>query len=160
VKLAQDVMEPATLVSPRASLRELAQQLVAADVEGVCVCDDAGILVGVVTGMDLVFQQKKIEAPTAFVIFDLVLQFGRLSHREIEKMEAVTVGDLMTREVITAMRTTPLDEIATKMVSKHISLVPVLEAGRPIGVITRRGMIGASLRMLLSDHSAPSGVTG
>jgi CBS domain-containing protein len=149
-------MKLATLVSPKASLRELAQQLVAADVEGVCVCDEAGILVGVVTGMDLVFQQKRISPPTAVAIFDLVLQFGRMSHREIEKMEAVTVGDLMTREVITAMRSTPLDELATKMVDKHISLVPVLEAGRPIGVVTRRGMIAASLRMLLADHAPHS----
>lgn len=154
MKTAEDVMEPATLIGPEASLRDLAQLLVAADVEGVCVCDSAGVLVGVITGMDLVFQRKQIAKPITFAILDLVLQFGRMTAREIEKMEATTVGDLMTKDVITADRSTAIDDLATKMVDRHISLIPVLEAGRPIGVITRRGMISSALRLLLAQPAS------
>lgn len=149
MKLAKDLMEPATVVSPAASLRELAQQLIAADTEGVCVCDEDGTLVGVVTGMDLVFRERHVSPPSMVAIFDLVLQFGGMSLREIEKIEATTVGELMTREVVTVQRTTPIDEIATLMVDKHLSLLPVLEGGRPIGVVTRRAMVAFTLRLLL-----------
>ena len=119
--------------------------------EGVCVCNDVRTLVGVVTGMDLVFREKHITPPAVVAILDLVLQFGRVSAREIEKIEAATVGDLMTREVVTVERTTPVDQIATLMVDKHLSLLPILEGGRPIGVVTRRGMVAFTLKLLLKS---------
>jgi CBS domain-containing protein len=150
LEIARNVMEPAPLVSPELDLKELAQRLLAADVDGVCVVDDAGRLVGVVTGMDLVFREKKVHPPAMIAVLDLVLTFGgRRTERELEKMAAVNVGALMTREVVTAVPETPVDELATRMVEQHLSMIPVVEGGVPIGVVTRRGMVRATLRHLL-----------
>ena len=152
MKVARDVMEPAALVPSSLDVAELARRMLASDVEGVCVVEEGDRLVGVVTGMDLVFREKKVHPPVTFALLDLVLSFGtRRTERELEKMAAVTVAELMTREVTTALPDTPIDEVATRMVEDHLSMIPVLEGGVPIGVITRRGMVAATLRHLVGD---------
>jgi CBS domain-containing protein len=37
------------------------------------------------------------------------------------------------------------------MVENHVSMIPIVEGGRPIGVVTRRVMIATALRHLLGD---------
>jgi CBS domain-containing protein len=143
-------MEPAATVGVELDLAGLAQRLLAADVEGVCVVDPSERLIGVVTGMDLVFREKKVHPPATVALLDLVLTFGaKRTERELEKMAALTVGQLMTRAVVTAVPDTPLDELATRMVDDHLSLIPILDGVALVGVVTRRGMIRATLRHLL-----------
>ena len=150
MQVARDILEPAVLVEPSLSLRALAERLLAADVEGVCVVNEAGTLVGVVTGMDLVFREKRVQTPSTLALLDLVIQLGgRKTVRELEKIGATQVDELMTREVVTVPPDAPIDRIATVMVERHVSILPVVEHGRPLGVITRRGMIALSLRHLL-----------
>lgn len=152
MKVARDVMEPAALVSPSLDVTELARHMLASDVEGVCVVGADGRLVGVVTGMDLVFREKKVHPPVMVALLDIVLSFGaKRTQRELEKMAAMTVDHLMTREVVSGLPETPIDEVATWMVEQHLSMIPILDHGAPIGVVTRRGMIAATLRHLLGE---------
>lgn len=146
---ARDIMEPARIVGPQLSLADLATQLLDEGVDAVCVAEGER-LVGVLTGMDLVYREKKVHAPTMITVLDLVVQLGaRRTERELEKMGALTVSELMTRDVITTRPDAPADEIATQMVEQHLSLVPVVEHGRLVGVVTRRGMVELALRHLL-----------
>jgi CBS domain-containing protein len=150
LKHARDLMEPALTVSPALSVTELAQQLLAADVEAVCVVEADGRLVGVVTGMDLVYREKKVHPPFTITVLDLVLQLGgKRTEQELHKIAATRVGELMTPEVVTASPETAVDELATKMVEQHLSMIPVVEGGRLLGVVTRKAMLGATLRHLL-----------
>lgn len=154
--VAKDIMEPAALVAPDTELKELAARLLAADVEGMCVVDAGGALVGVVTGMDLVFRERRVHAPSTFALLDLVIQVGaRRTIREFEKIAATKVEDLMSREVVFADPTTPIDALASMMVDRHVSMIPVVEHARPVGVVTRRGMIAVSLRHVLGGDVAP-----
>ena len=153
MQVARDVMEPAALVGPAMELVELAERMLAADVEGLCVVDDDGILVGVVTGMDLVYREKRVHAPSTFALLDLVIQIGaRRTVRELEKIGATKVDELMSRELVVVEPHTPLDQIATRMVEDRVSMIPVVEGGRPVGVVTRRAMIAVALRHLLGQH--------
>lgn len=152
MKVARDVMEPAALVPSTLDVVELARRMLGADVEGVCAVDTKNQLVGVVTGMDLVFREKKVHPPVMIALLDMVLSFGAgRTERELEKMAAVSVAELMTQDVVTALPETPIDEVATWMVEQHLSMIPVLERGVPIGVVTRRAMIRATLRHLLGE---------
>ncbi|MEQ1501567.1 MAG: CBS domain-containing protein [Myxococcota bacterium] len=152
---ARDMMEPAVVVTPDLDLKELAARLLAADVDGVCVVDEGGSLVGVVTGMDLVFREKRVHTPSTFALLDLVVQIGaRRTVRELEKIGATKVDELMTTQVVTAAPNTPLEQLATMMVDQHLSMIPIVEHGRPVGVVTRRGMVAASLRHLVGDDRA------
>lgn len=143
---ASDVMETGPLeVSPEVGVHELARRMVEGDVDGACVVE-GGRLVGVVTSMDLVFQEKKVHLPTVIHFIEAVipLDFLGRTERELEKITGGTVRDIMTREPYTAKPSTAIDEVATRMVEDHLSFVPVLEGGAIVGVITRRSMLKAA----------------
>ncbi|MEQ1566880.1 MAG: CBS domain-containing protein [Myxococcota bacterium] len=150
METARDIMEPALVVDPSTDLATFARQLVGADAEGACVVDSDGRLVGIVTGMDLVFREQRVAIAPEASLIDLVLSFGSGAARTLEKLAAERVGDLMTTEVVWVEPGTPLDQVAAEMVQRRVSTVPVVHEGVPVGVITRRLMIATALRRLLA----------
>jgi CBS domain-containing protein len=146
MKHARDVMEPALVVRPDLPIADLARLLLEHDADGVCVVD-GGRLLGVATAMDLVFREKEIAGPGVVAIWDLVLPIGlRRAQREAEKVSAADVQGLMTRDVVTTTGDESLQHVATRMLDEHLSLVPVLDGGELVGVVSRRSVVAAILR--------------
>jgi len=145
MKTARELMEPAVTVGRDATVRALADKLLDSTDEGVCVVD-GGRLVGVITTMDLVFKEKKVHLPTFFAILDAVIPLGNMRdvEEELEKIAAATAEDLMTEDVITVGPDETMDTIATRMVEDHLTMVPVIEAGQLLGVVTKRGLLRGS----------------
>lgn len=146
MKFARDVLEghPPT-ISPTASVADLAARLVGDRLEGICVVDGVGGLLGVVTQMDLIFREKNLHLPTTFAFMEGVLTFGlRRTRRELAKITGATVGAIMTAPPAVVREDTPLQEIASLMVERHYSIIPVVDAqGALVGVITRPGLLRA-----------------
>ncbi|HEX9051225.1 MAG TPA: DUF190 domain-containing protein [Anaeromyxobacter sp.] len=66
-----------------------------------------------------------------------------------------TVGDVMSREVVTVARTTPVREVVELTLGKCYRAVPVVEGGRPVGIVTgtdlvQRGGLGIRIDLLRS----------
>jgi len=135
-------------VSPDFAVDALAAQLDDAGQPGAVVVDDAGTMVGVVTEMDLVFRNKNVHLPTIVAILDAVVEFdpGGRAKAELKKATGSTVSDLMTRDVVSAEPTTPLSEVADWMVDQGLSIVPIVDGGRVVGVVTRRSAMRAAFR--------------
>lgn len=145
MKTARDLMRPAVTVGPHTGLRQLAETLLNHGVDGACVLE-AGKLVGVVTTMDLVFREKKVHLPTLFHILDAVIPMGSMdkAEKEIARIASTKVGELMTRKVFTVSPDTPMDELATLMVDKNLTLLPVVKDGALLGVITKPALLAGS----------------
>jgi CBS domain-containing protein len=63
---------------------------------------------------------------------------------EVESLPAGTVGQFMTRDVVTVNRSTPVREIARMMIDAHIHRVVVMENDRyPVGIVTSTDILGA-----------------
>jgi CBS domain-containing protein len=62
-----------------------------------------------------------------------------------------TLGELMTREVLSAAPEDTLGETATKMVDRGVGSVVVSDFGRLIGILTERDMLRA-----MADRTHPS----
>lgn len=67
----------------------------------------------------------------------------------------VTVGDVMSREVVTVTRATPVRRVVELTLGKHYRAVPVVEEGRAVGIVTssdlvRRGGLGVRIDLLRS----------
>jgi CBS domain-containing protein len=147
MQTARDLMHaPAPTVSPDLSARELYRFLTERGLDGACVVD-GGELVGVVTSMDLVFRQKKVHLPSFFVFLDFFVPLGdpRQADEEIKKIAASRVGDLATRQLVTVDVATPIDEVATRMVEDHVTVLPVLDGGRLVGMVTKQDVLKATL---------------
>lgn len=111
------------------------------------VVDDKEDLLGIITETDLIFQEKKLHIPTVFTFLDSFIFFEDLSrfNEELKKMSATTAGELMTEDVITVTPESTIDEVATLMVEKRLHHIPVIQGKKPIGVVTKEGLLIAFL---------------
>lgn len=141
---AADVMDPTPLtVPPDMTVTALAGLLLSRSADGACVVVD-GDLRGVVTTMDLVFQCRPPHLPTFFHFLEALIPLENVQRVEhdLKKLAGATVADVMTTPVITAVEDEPVAQVAEKMVTRHLSLVPVLDAGgQLIGAVTKAGIL-------------------
>jgi CBS domain-containing protein/rubredoxin len=110
---ARDVMTADPItVRPDASVHEAAELLSEHRVSGLPVCDANGNLVGVVSE------------------FDLIARSGR------------TVGDVMTRDVVSVKEHATLEAVRAVLVSRRLKRAPVVDdAGRLVGLISRADLV-------------------
>src|SRR5262249_37193345 len=63
--------------------------------------------------------------------------------RDYVKSHARTAQDVMTRDVVSVDETTPLADVATLLETKRIKRVPVLRAGKLVGIVSRANLVRA-----------------
>jgi CBS domain-containing protein len=109
-----------------------------ARVSGVPVVGD-GRIVGIITEGDLIFQDAEIKAPGFLDILGGIIPLGDTDEyrREALKSAGVTVGEVMTEDVITVTPEATLVEAATIMADKRKKILPVVEGDRLAGIIAR-----------------------
>jgi len=143
--LAREIMVEAITVVPDRSVRDLVEMLLSERSDGACVIAD-GRLVGVVTTMDLVFQEKQVHIPSilSFMDFAIPLEPPERLREELDKIAGTRVEEIMSREPIVVGPDQPMSEIATLMVEKHLTIVPVVEHGRLLGMVTKHALLHAA----------------
>ncbi|HAA55616.1 MAG TPA: hypothetical protein DCE42_12715 [Myxococcales bacterium] len=148
MQLAKELMQEAIVVDPDLPVVGLARRLLGQKADGACVLKD-GKLVGVVTTMDLVFQEKNPHIPHFLTIMDSIipLEAPQKVKKELEKIAGMFVKDIMTEDPIIVSPETKVSDIATTMVEKHITLLPVLDGELLLGVITKSDVIRAAFHL-------------
>jgi CBS domain-containing protein len=99
------------------------------------VVDQRGRLVGIITDRDL---RQVIFMPA---LRDRVPEVGEL-------LRALTVSDIMTREVVVVKPGAKIDEAARLMHERKIGALPVVERGRVVGIITETDILAAFEELL------------
>jgi CBS domain-containing protein len=146
---ARDIMTTEVLtVSPETSIADLSKTLENRQIGGVPVVDQDGRLVGVITQSDLVERARELEMPPAINILDLHIYLQIPSHliQRVEKMLGTTVGDCMTSNPVTVAPDTPVSQIAALMAKQKVHTIPVLKAGKIVGVIGKMDLVRAMAR--------------
>ncbi len=141
---ASDIMTTEVItVKKETSLKELARILYEKRINGVPVVDDDGLLIGIICESDLIRKDKKLHIPTVVALFDAVfyLESSKNIEKEIKRINATTVRELYTPEVVTVDEKTPIDEIATIMTKKKIYTIPVMDGDRLVGVVGKGDVI-------------------
>jgi CBS-domain-containing membrane protein len=121
----------------------LAKKFVEYNVNALPVIDDDGQLVGMVTQTDLVEQDKPLHIPTVISLFDWViyLESPKKFTEQVRKVTARKVGEICEKEVVTCAPEDSVATIASLMVDNKVHLVPVVDADRMIGVVSRLDII-------------------
>lgn len=137
--------EDVITVGPDASVKELAELFHQNGISGCPVTDDDGVLLGIVTEGDLVAQDAELHFPRYIQFLDaqIYLQSPKKFEERLRKIAAATVKDLMTTDVITVTRETPIREAATIMADKGINRLPVVEGVKVVGLIARNEVLRA-----------------
>jgi CBS domain-containing protein len=146
---AKDVMtRDVIIVTESMSVDELGRLFIDKKISGAPVADSKGALIGIVTENDLIRKNTRLHIPTVLRIFDAIIPLGRLDsvEEEIKRMSASTVGEICTKGVLSVSPDASMQDVSSIMFEKGVHLVPVLEAGRIVGIIGKidiiRGMTG------------------
>jgi CBS domain-containing protein len=143
---AGDVMtRDVVTVGPDTKVGEIVQLLLTRGISGVPVVDETGALVGVVSDGDLL---RRVEIGTAKTRGWRTFFTGTAALAEdYVRSRGTLARDIMTREVVTVDRDTPLAEVAELMEEKRIKQLPVLEGGRLVGLVSRANILRAFASM-------------
>jgi acetoin utilization protein AcuB len=99
------------------------------------VLDEKGKLLGIVAEKDILYASPS--PATSLSIHEI--------HYLVSKL---TVGEIMTKNVITVTDDTPLEEAARVMSDKRIGALPVMHNDKLVGIITETGIFNAFLELL------------
>src|SRR5438309_5630008 len=128
--VAREIMSvPARTITPDATIAEARRRMVRYGHSGLSVVED-GRLVGVITRRD---------ADKA--------RHHRLSHAPVK--------GFMTRQVVTADPDMPLSDMERRMIERDVGRLPVVEAGRVVGVVTRGDLLRARCGSDYAGHAVP-----
>ncbi len=149
MKVEEIMTRDVITASPGNSIHEAARLMVDHGVSGLPVVGDDGSVIGIVSEGDLIVRQKPRERlPWWRVFFDT----GEKLAREYQKAAGTTVGEIMTRSVITVSPDLPIESVAVVLDQHRIRRVPVVADGRLVGIVSRGDLIKA-----LSTAPAPAG---
>lgn len=140
---AKDVMtRPVVSVSPDTGVREIARTLLGRRISAVPVLDGGGRIVGIVSEGDLMRRPESHTESRGLRSWWLeVLEESEDRARRYLKSHGLTAAEVMTRTVITVGENTSLAEIATLLERNHIKRVPVLRAGKLVGIVSRANLL-------------------
>jgi CBS domain-containing protein len=133
---AKDIMtrDPITTL-PQTSLEDLCEILRRENINGTPVVDESGRLVGIVSQDDVIFRKggRNDSSRSPQDMKDL-FQRGVASIADSET--PLRVGDIMTREVISADEETPVEQLCRTMWERRIHRVPITRGGKLCGIVS------------------------
>jgi CBS domain-containing protein len=138
-----DVMETDwPTLGPESTVEEAIKLFAEERISGAPVVE-GGRLVGIITEGDLIFQDADVKAPGFLDILGGVVPLGDTDEyrKEALKSAGVTVGEVMTDDPVTVTPEATLAEAATIMAEKRKKILPVIEDGRLVGLITRMDIL-------------------
>jgi CBS domain-containing protein len=150
-KTARDIMTPdPRTIEASATVTEAARVMVAHGIGALPVVS-GGRLLGLVTEGDLIIKDIRLEYPTYIHLLDGFIMYPpsttKFEH-ELKKAVAATVADVMTADPITVQADASIEDVATVLVDRDVSRLPVLDGARLVGIVTKsdvlRSMVGGS----------------
>jgi CBS domain-containing protein len=140
---ASDIMVTDVItVTPESDVHQVATILLTNHISAAPVVDANGRLVGMISEGDLLHRG---EAGTAHARpwWLQMLMSRELLAEEFLRENSRRVGDIMTREVVTAGPDMPVADIATLLERNRIKRAPVVKNGRVVGIVSRANLIQA-----------------
>jgi predicted transcriptional regulator len=116
------MQRPVLATTPRASVRDIATQIVVNEISGMPVTEKSGEVVGVITEADIL---------------------GALI--DGKKLENLTAQDIMSTDPITIDMDMPMDKVMKVLEENGVLRLPVTSHGKVVGIISRRDIIKSVL---------------
>jgi CBS domain-containing protein len=147
---ARDIMSPDPVsVARDLSVTDAARLMVEHRI-GALPVTEGDALVGIVTEGDLIMRDVKVEFPTYLHLLDGFIMYPPATARfesELKKAVGATVEDVMTPDPVTVQSDTSVADVATLMVDRDVSRIPVLDGTALVGIISKSDIV----RSLISE---------
>ena len=146
----RDVMTTEVVAAgPDATVNLVARLMAEKAISGVPVVED-GRVVGIVTELDLIVRNTRLEPPAFFQLLDARIPLETPGHyrERLRHMLGTLARDVMTEKVVTIGPDEDLEALAELMVKRRVNPVPVVQDGRLVGIVARSDIIGMMARDL------------
>lgn len=124
-------------------LNEVARRMSEHGISGVPVLDADDQLCGIITELDLIARNARLEIPVFLQILDANIPLelpGHLRER-LQHMFGTQARDVMTEKVHSVTHDTELEDLVDLMLKKRVNPVPVIEDGRLAGIVSRSDLV-------------------
>jgi CBS domain-containing protein len=151
----RDVMTREVVVAhPETSVNLVARLMAGRDISGIPVVENDH-LVGIVTELDLIVRNTRLEPPAFFALLDarIPLETPGQYQERMRHMLGTEVRDVMTDKVVSVGPDDELEDLAEVMVKKRVNPVPVVEGDRLVGIVSRSDIIRMMARDLDEEPS-------
>lgn len=145
--LLKDIMTKDVLtLSPNDSLQDAAELLIKNNISGAPVVDAFNNVIGMLTEGDLVRQQKPVTQPLFLMFLDSAFPVNyKKMKEEMEEVAAITVVQLMSKDVISLHEYEEVSTAAKYMINDNINRVPIInDEGQLLGIVTRHDIVRAT----------------
>ena len=125
------------------SLKEVARRMSEHGISGVPVLDDDGKLTGIITELDMIARNARLEIPVFLQILDANIPLELPSHlrEKLQHMFGAEARDVMTEKVRTVHPDAELEDLVDLMLKKGVNPVPVVEDNRLVGIVSRSDLV-------------------
>lgn len=128
------------------SVKEAARLMYLNKVSGLPVLNKEDQLVGILTEADMVRTESPIHLPTMFGFLGSLIYLdnpldGDEIQKQLEKITATKVEELMTEDVVTIEPDASLDELAEIFLHKKVNPVPVMAGNKLVGIVSRSDIV-------------------
>jgi CBS domain-containing protein len=144
---------PVITVARSTPMHEVANLMRDKGVGSVVVTDESGAIVGIVTETDLTAIRRSVpfNLKLAAVLYGMRPPTAAELDQLMSMARTLTAGDLMTAPVQTITEDRPAAEAIELMLRHDRRHIPVVRAGRPVGIVARHDI----LKMLADNPPAP-----
>jgi CBS-domain-containing membrane protein len=156
VKVREIMTRDVVTVGPDTPVHRIARLLCDRALSGLPVLDGSGRLVGIVTELDLIVRNTRLEPPAFFQILDGRIPLESPAHFEkrLRHILGTRAADVMTEKVVTVDADQQVEELAALMVSRGVNPVPVVERnGALAGIVSRADIVRTMARELGEESS-------
>lgn len=149
---ARDVMSDAThMLRADAPAVEAGQSFKANRITGAPVIDEDGHVVGVLSVTDLLSYENGADISrkgTAglYHVSDLIRALELDEEQCVRSLRGIKVDQLMTRNFVSTLSSTPLPQVAALMLEHKVRRVLVIDGGRMMGIVTHTDILKALAR--------------
>lgn len=139
----RDIMaSPVVTAHEEDSLREVAIKMLNHKIGGLPVINDEGEITGFLSETDFVAKKHKIP----FSRIDAPKLFGMwLNKDHVEEMyeeaQVIQIKEVMSKNVVYVSPEDSIEELINKIMDYNFHRLPVVEDGKPIGMVSRRDLL-------------------
>lgn len=150
---AQDVMSTVVAtIDAGATVQEAAKLMLERRISALPVMDSKGRVIGVISEGDLVRRTELGTGAARSWWLGLLALPAENAAQDYLKTHGTSVSEVMTRPAVSVRRATPLREVARLLEKHRIKRVPVIEAGRLVGIVSRADLV----RRLATSPARPA----
>ena len=134
-------------IKPKTTLLEAARLLLQTNQRGLPVLDDGGKLVGILSEGDLLHRDELGVSPPAGNWLEELLGIEEEGPAR-DRMRTLNVATVMTKDPVCVDEHATVDDVIRAMDRRRVAQIPVVSAGKVIGVVSRFELLAALERKL------------